>query len=513
MSHFSDELKEVYKNIFAENSTIEDKKKAHTKLQVWKIRTGQDTQAGILCTLIILNVHIKDVSGQITDPFTLSTLYASSFTKFINYATSFQLSQSTMYRSAQKLGIESFLIDLRHLCAHGKVMPSVEVFRKSMKICFRWIHNFYWKKELENVSDSFSNNMGRDMEFIVNLQEIFSLYDSMIELVHNNVPNINEGGKTRIGKEKLAKLENFMRIIKKERFFPAMKMLSKSFSKIIESKEMSQNSDAFFHEMLENCQYFMSTTAEDNQSFAVNETTCGEDDLNSSQDSNPKPARKRRRESIVNLYRDFVWQIARQGHLKMFIDKLHIVNARENEDPMRRSSAGFWICVILNSFQYYQKYLQFCKHSWTAPLKITAEVKKIYSYQFDADLRKTFIFVGTQMPPTLMRYSQGFLHQLIRDSAEENVDVCLSVLPYVQPPLSTDQLSHFRELIELRMRNNNETKPINTQKIYTLEDLIENGEQSMDIDSDNVEVIWQASLDDIDWKTQPIGIDVSNIQD
>lgn len=505
-------MKRVYKDIFGDDSTIEDKKRAYSKLITWKIRTGQDTQAGILCTLIILDVQIKDVTRQIIDPFTLSTLYASSFTKFINYATSFNLNQTTMYRSAHKLGIESFLIDIRHMCAHGKVTPSLEVFRKSLKICFQWIHNFYWKNEIDNVSDCFSNNLGLDMEFITNLQEIFSLYDSIIELLHNNVTSIDEEGKILIGKEKLARLENFMGIIKKEKFFPALKLLSQSFAKIIVSKQMSHNLDAFFHEMLTNCSYFMSTNTEDNQSFVTN-ASC-DDDMNSSQDSNSKHAMKQRSESIVNLYQDLFWQIARQGYLKVFIDKLHIVRARDNEDPQRRTSAGFWIRVILNSFEYYQKYLKFCKKSWTSPHKITAEVKKIYSYQLDADLRKTFIFVGTQMPPTLMKYSHAFLHQLLlRELDEEDVDVCLSVLRYVQPPLSTQQLSQFQDLIDIRMRNNEETEPIDTQKIYTIDDLVENGGNSMDIDSDNVELIWQVSLDDIDWKSQPIGIDVSHMED
>lgn len=510
--YFSDELLDVYKNIFDAKSTIDDKEHAHSKLKTWKIRTGQDTQAGILCTLIILDVHIKDLTRQITDPFTLSTLYASSFTKFINYATSFQQYNSSMYQSANRLGIDPFLIDLRHLCAHGKLMPSVEVFRQSMRMCFKWIDNFYWKNEINNVSDSdtFSNYLGRDVEFITNVQEIFSFYDSMIELMHHNIQSIEEPNKILIGNDRLAKLEKFMQAINKERFFPAIKMLTRSLAKIIESNKMLQNSDAFFGEMLSNCQYFMSTTSEENQSFFGNESC--DSDMNSSQDSG-KPTKRQWHDSVVSLYQDLMWNIARQGYLKMLIDKLHEISTRENEEPSRRASASFWICTILSSFQYYQKYLQFVKKPWTEQFRMSAEVRKIYSYQLDADLRNAFNFVGTQMPPTLMKYSHGFLEGMVKNLDEINVDLCLSVLPFVQPPLTADQTAHFKNLINLRVRNEIETstKPLISQKIYTLEDLMQKSAESMEID-DDLELIWRISQDDIDWKSQPIGIDVSNVQ-
>lgn len=505
---FSNELLDVYKDIFHEKSTIDDKIRAFAKLKLWKLKTGQDTQAGILCTLIILDVHIKDVTRQVTDSSILKTLYSSSFTKFINYATSFQQNPMSMYKSANRLGIDSFLIDLRHLCAHGKVMPSVDVFRQSMKICFKWIENYYWKSEIDNVSDSNNSNfLGLDVVFIANLRNIFSLYDSLIELMHKSVQSMNDDGRTVIGAERLEKVEQFMTAINKERFFPAIKMLTKSLAKIIESKQMLKNSSAFFSEMILNCQYFMSTTAEENQSFVANESC----DENSSQDSSSRPAKRRWHDSVVSLYQDLIWHIARQGYLKMFIDKLHEISARENEDSLRRASASFWICTILSSFQYYQKYLQFVKQPWTAALKITVEVRKIYSYQLDADLRKAFNFVGTQMPPALMKYSQDFLQDLTINLDDSNVDVCLSVLPYIQPPLTHDQMAHFKNLINVRMRNGNETKPLTSEKIYTLEDLMMNGAESMDFD-DDLELIWQISQDNIDWKTQPFGVDVSCMQ-
>lgn len=501
----------MHKNIFNETSRIEDKQKGLKKLQTWKLRTGQDTQSGILCTLILLEVHMKDVTGQIRDRSTLTNLYANSFTKFINFATAFQMNEATMYRSAYKLGLESFLIDLRHLCAHGKVTPSVEVFRRSMKICFEWIDNFYWKKEIENVSDANAIDMRKDMQISQTLQNIFVLYDSLVELLHNNVLRIDDEGKLiLLGKERLEILETFFKKVEMKQLHSAHRMLTKSLSAIIGSKQMTQNPSIFFHEMLSNCQFFLTTTAEDNQSISVNETFF-ESELDSSQDSTTN--KKRTRDSIVNLYQDLIWEIGRQGYLKELVRELHVINSRETEDSVNKESAGFWISTILNSFHYYQKYLEFTNESWTTNRRISHEVRKIYTYQLDADLRKTFIFVGTQITKNCLKYSMENFQQMLRDLNEDNVNVCMSVLPFIYPPLTPDQLAQTRDLINIKIQPQINETSNNSSKVFTIEDLTKNGENVMEIDDNDLDIIWQVSLDDIDWKSQPIGKDVSHLQD
>lgn len=56
---FRDELRKVYNLIYGVNATADDKAQAHLILQTWKIRRGQETLTGILCTLSLLDVHVK----------------------------------------------------------------------------------------------------------------------------------------------------------------------------------------------------------------------------------------------------------------------------------------------------------------------------------------------------------------------------------------------------------------------------------------------------------------------
>lgn len=510
--NFSEELHEVHKNIFNETSSVEDKQKGLSKLRTWKLRTGQDTQSGILCTLILLEVHLKDVTKEIRDRSTLTNLYANSFIKFINFATAFQMNEATMYRSAYKLGLESFLIDLRHLCAHGKVTPSLEVFRRSMKICFDWIDNFYWKREIENVSDANAIDMRKELKITQTLQNIFILYDSLVELLHNNVLRIEDEGKSiLLGRERLEKLETFFKKIETRKFHSALGMLTRSLKAILGSKQMTQNPSTFFHEMISNCPFFLTTSAEDNQSISLDETINFDSELDSSQDSSTN--KKKARSSIVSLYQDLIWEISRQGYLKEFVRELHVINSSESEDSVRKESAGFWISTILNSFQCYQKYLEFTQESWTKAKKITHEVRRIYTYQLDADLRKTFIFVGTQMTQSSLKYSMEYFQQMLKDLNEDNVNVLLSILPFVHPPLTPEQLEQTRNLIKIKILSETDEIPNKPSKIFTLEDLNENGGMAMDVEDDDHDLIWQVSLDDIDWKSQPIGKDVSHLQD
>ena len=100
----------------------------YNTLLAWKIRRSQETPAGIQCTIALLDASVKDNEETTLDSFTLNILYSTSLTKFVNFAASFQMGQGTMYKSAYFLGIDSFIIDLRHLCAHGKQTPNLEVF-------------------------------------------------------------------------------------------------------------------------------------------------------------------------------------------------------------------------------------------------------------------------------------------------------------------------------------------------------------------------------------------------
>lgn len=321
---------------------------------------------------------------------TLCTLYSSTLTKFINFATSFKVGETSMYRSANKLGIESFLIDLRHICSHGKQLPSLEVFRRSNKTCLDWIKQFFWDQELKNISDATSKEIRFDVELSEKLKEIFPFYDVLAELLHKNVVRFQDLTGNDITKQRWPTIEKFMQQNKLKNFSRAFKFVTTQLAKIIELRAMNHNPCTFFHEMLEHCEFFMQTIkVEESNLLETSLEYDGDDDhISSDIDESPVKRKKVETSSVINLYQPLMWQIAKHGHMKLFIDMLYQISLNESETERRRMSARFWIVIVLRSFEYYQRYCKFSKNNTILETKISQEVRNVYSYQLDADLKK-----------------------------------------------------------------------------------------------------------------------------
>lgn len=89
----------------------------------------------------------------------------------------------TMYQTAQELGLQSFVVDLRHICAHGQVLPPLKVLRNTAEYCVSWLHDYYWASQLNLMTDCDASQIRRKdkTEFDVNVSELFQIYDSALE--------------------------------------------------------------------------------------------------------------------------------------------------------------------------------------------------------------------------------------------------------------------------------------------------------------------------------------------
>lgn len=492
--YFSEEFLKVKQMIFDENS-IENLKSALDTLKIWKIRRSQDTPLGVLCTLILLDVQYKDHSKMIKDSSTLSTLYGSAITKFINYASSFTMTRGSMYFSANQLGIDSFLIDLRHTVSHGRHMPGLEVFRQSHLMCMRWIKDYYWDKEVENIRDVTIKEMNCDTEMEAKLDNIFPFYDLLADLIHKNIKDFDE-------LEKLDKVnrwphvKQFMQEKNLVNFKQAFKYFTNQLAGIIETRNMRVNYQTFFYSLITKCEYFINAfqNADNNPE--------DDEDVNEEVYITPvKKPKKNKHLSVVNVFQDLMWHIAKNDFLKQFLDVLFRINFNRGETPARRQAAQFWILILLRSYHYYVKYCKFNKASVIEQKKITHETRNIYSYQFDVDLRNVIIFVGTQMLPTSLKYSKEFVLNLLHKSNENDYGICMNILPLVHPPLTPQQLSTIKDLIDIQTSPTKRAEK--SSKVYTVNDLGVGGKEN------TKEVIWKLSETDVDWSSLPIGYEFS----
>lgn len=505
------EFKQVYELIFGNDSTDDDKVKAFRILQTWKIRRAQETPTGVLCTLTLLNVLIKDKSGTMAaDPHTLNTLYSSTITKFINFATSFR-SFGTMYKSAYQLGIDSFLIDLRHACAHGKQTPTLEVFRRSHKYCLEWIKNFYWSKELLNISDVTIKSVRFDSALESKLNSILPFYDALAELLHKNIETFEDLALCDPAMNRWPLMQAYMKENRLQNFPQAFRHLTKVLAKIIGSKSMRLSPRTFFHVMFEKCDYFMQvhdktdSVLPDYGKESSDESQKEESDGSDGDGDEPPNKRSRKPDSvsIVNLYQALIWHIAKNDQLMLLLDMLFKISFSDGEMAARKQAACLWITRILKSIDLYQKYCDFTKTTLTSQKGINEEVKNIYSYQLDADLKEVFIFVGSQLMLSTLKYSTDFLCQLFRNIDEDNKGICVYLLPLIHPPLTNDQQDKLMSLIGIKTTEIRKGQKSSADKIFTLDDLLESSPLVQE--SESPDAIWKLSTEMIDWSSQPIG--------
>lgn len=181
------EFELVYQKIFGPDATNETKEEACSKLRAWKMRRGRETSASILSTLAILEVQVKDTGAEVDH--TLASVYSSAFTRFLNFVTTIEKKKGqkkTMYAVANKLGIETFIVDLRHLCSHAQSVPSLETFRRSANYCMNWLKSFYWDRMLDTIEDTDVANLKvyNHSRFIDNLVRLLDVYDVLTEAIH-----------------------------------------------------------------------------------------------------------------------------------------------------------------------------------------------------------------------------------------------------------------------------------------------------------------------------------------
>lgn len=397
---------------------------------VWRIRRCQDTPNGVLCTLALLDVIVKDQAKIITDKSVLITLYSFGVTKFINFSSSFNIKQQTMYRSANILGIDSFIVDLRHLCAHGKEVPSIEVFRKSADYCMSWLKNFYWEREMENISDTTINEMlaADSLNFEHQAKDLLVIFDVILEAISKSslnraIEQVLKEDDTQMDPSRWKILIDFIRDLKKDskpkKMRDVLMQATDSLTNFMGSKEMCQWFGNFFNIFSENCNYFLSIT--DNCTDSSEQKKETEVD----EPANKKPKRTiNPNQSIVSLTKDFIVGIAKQDYLKHFLE--HLFQVAKNS-PSKTKSAHFWIQTILKSFNYFQ---EFCSHfenlqDIMVQEKASAEILDFYTGTLHANLQDIYVFVGAQIMPNSVKFTAKFLEELLKELNVENKEICL----------------------------------------------------------------------------------------
>ncbi|KAH8405299.1 hypothetical protein KR222_003155 [Zaprionus bogoriensis] len=175
------EFNTVYDWLFAKQTTPGNLRKALSHMRIWSLRRGSLCPASVLATGVLVEAQLEDRQGNSN----IRTTYASAFTRFFNFMSSIMqgYNMTSMYDTARQLGLQSFIVDLRHLCAHGQELPPVEVLRRTAAHCVDWLRSFYWQPQRETMSNLDAPKLqSKDKaKFEKELDVLFGLYDLALE--------------------------------------------------------------------------------------------------------------------------------------------------------------------------------------------------------------------------------------------------------------------------------------------------------------------------------------------
>lgn len=332
------EFETVYHWIFSSEDNLLLKTKAYDRLSIWKLRRLGLTPASILSTLAILEVEVKDNEQSQFSSNDLRVMYSSAFTKFVNYMSSITRSRmlNTMYSTAKELGIESFLIDLRHLCAHGQVMPALDICRRTSIYCMKWLKAFYWDRELRIIRDATVKNvhLRSSLQLENAVREMLVLYDAATEAIAVGCKTVDDAFEQNILNEKCesALKEYSDRNYTKKLTFIVTKTIN-NLATLSNSNGRDRGNANIYFDILMECRYFIQRSA---SYSGVNKS----DQIS----------------KFVGLHQNFFRLLAISDFINAFFSRFITICEDDLENDERRKAASFWAMHIVDGFITFKEF-------------------------------------------------------------------------------------------------------------------------------------------------------------
>lgn len=305
-------------------------------MTIWKIRRAALTPASVLSTLALLEVDIKsEININLNE---IQIMYSNAFTRFLNFMTSImQVKQfKTLYKSTSALGLESFLVDLRHMCAHGQTMPSVDVLLRTSKYCMKWLKDFYWDQEINNLKKLTTNDI-RKAEcntFMNEINELFNVYDLTNEALYKGFDNVKEI-KKNFGNERKNTIIKYSKKISKDNLNEISKNIIKRIENVIEKQKTLKNKTEIICYVLLNPKY---------SRFFL-------------ESLNPIESIK-----FIKLYQPLFRTFANFGLIDELLKQFICLIENPNENHLRRESAIFWTEKLIQGILHFREFKKYIKH-------------------------------------------------------------------------------------------------------------------------------------------------------
>ncbi|KAH8322441.1 hypothetical protein KR067_010274 [Drosophila pandora] len=316
------EFNTTYDWLFAKGSTPANRRQALSQIRIWNLRRGNLCPAAVLATSVLVQAELEDKLGSSR----IQTTYANAFTRFYNFMSSIIQghNMASMYETAKELGLQSFIVDLRHLCSHGQELPPATVLRNTSKHCLEWLRTYYWLPHKESLVNLVSGKLQRKdkLKFENEVTRLLEIYDLSLECQVQGAQKLKDISKLKASAEfnKIRVYASSKKVkTPKEILTAVLSDLNVLIKK--NSHAMKDLLDIYLNCLLK-MKYFLTVglNIQDNE------------------------------DEIVAATQELFRLLALQGFIEKFFTVLVQMTENPNETDEKRQGAGYWALKMIETF-------------------------------------------------------------------------------------------------------------------------------------------------------------------
>lgn len=494
----------VYALIYAPDSDNHSKQLAIKRIKIWKIRRLNLTPASVLSTLAILEAQIKDHENKHLTNDDLQSAYSIAFTRFLNYMSSIMRGRrlDSMYQTARELGIESFLVDLRHLCAHGQITPSLHIFRRTAEYCLNWLREFYWDREREFIVDAKVRDvhLGETASLEETAREWFTIYSAATEAMIIGCKTIEDCHDPEVSKhidgQHLAPLIQLAQTVHNSKLtFLSIRAINE-LAALSTVNKRDRGNVHIYCDLLINMPYFFDRSAQYYQS-------------------------KLDQSRFIGLHQNLFRLFAICDFINEIFVRLVDICEDALEDDVRRKAASFWCAEIVTGFTIFNQFKNEYKAKKEknanfeldmAPINtefMTDELKKIYK-KLNINCSGSLIFGDTVRRPWALHFDRDFLLQRCFNINPYTIAAVRKCIQLTQPPLIAEDVRQIEKMIMIYIGEQSIELSVGSDddhKVYTIADLPERAHDDSTYSNNEQKTpsIWKEAPEGLDWQSCPIG--------
>ncbi|XP_030571139.1 uncharacterized protein LOC115770136 isoform X1 [Drosophila novamexicana] len=478
------EFSTVYEWLFAKQTTPANCRKALSQMRIWNLRRGSLCPASVLATAVLVKAQLEDKQGSTN----IQPTYASAFTRFFNFMSSIMqnYNMSSMYTTARQLGLQSFIVDLRHLCAHGQELPPTVVLRHTAAHCLEWLRNFYWLPQCESMSNLDAPKLQRKdkAKFQNELAILFEMFDLALECQLKGAQKLKSVSKLKPSAE-----FNKIRVYCSTRKLKTTREIMDTVVTELGAAVKRQTSS-----MKDLLDIYMAGILKMNYFLGAGLSHSEDEDL------------------VIEATQGLFRLLAMQGYIENLFVAFVQLTENSNADDERRRGASYWATKMLQTFGMLSRMKRMYKeeldmNSKLKPVDFSTLNKPKISKTMRAllihsgvDLTLTLVFGECPKKPRSWVFEREFLMNRLGPLNIHSAPVLKGLLPLVVPPL-TEQLEDFSKQSNLKLQDINGEQKIITDNQST--DITKNGSHHKP--EDTVFGIWSLEKDK-NWSICALGV-------